>query len=145
MSHEICQSSQIWPAKFGQILLKTATRLVYCIRKLMRSDIFLTRIVPPNTYAISWTLSPTSGGCILFLSCPSIHLSVTNVCTCNSSYILKENSLKLYVLTYYLTENGILMEHFDQTILECVIALLDIKTCVYCSLFCVQWFEVRGS
>jgi hypothetical protein len=38
-----CQSCQTWPAKFGQILLRTDTRLVFCNRKLMRTDIFFTR------------------------------------------------------------------------------------------------------
>ena len=38
--HEIRQSCQTWPAKFGQILLKTDTRLVFYNRKLMRTDIF---------------------------------------------------------------------------------------------------------
>jgi hypothetical protein len=41
--HEMCQSCQTWPAKFGQILLRTDTRLVFCNRKLMRTDIFFTR------------------------------------------------------------------------------------------------------
>ena len=35
--HDICQT---WPAKFWQILLRTDTRLVFCNRKLMRTDIF---------------------------------------------------------------------------------------------------------
>jgi hypothetical protein len=52
--HEIRQSCEIWPAKFGQILLRTDTRLVFCSRKLMRTDIFFTRT--PNPYAILWTL-----------------------------------------------------------------------------------------
>ena len=34
---------QRWPAKFGQILLRTDTRLVFCIRKLMKTDILFTR------------------------------------------------------------------------------------------------------
>jgi hypothetical protein len=37
---EMCQSCQTWPANFGQILLRTDTRLVFCNRKLMRTDIF---------------------------------------------------------------------------------------------------------
>jgi hypothetical protein len=52
--HEIRQSCEIWPAKFGQILLRTDTRLVFCNRKLMRTDISFTRT--PNPYAILWTL-----------------------------------------------------------------------------------------
>jgi hypothetical protein len=35
------------PAKFGQILLRTDTRLVFCNRKLMRADIFFTRTIKP--------------------------------------------------------------------------------------------------
>jgi hypothetical protein len=42
--HEMCQS---WPAKFGQILPRTDTRLVFCNRKLMRTDIFFTRATKP--------------------------------------------------------------------------------------------------
>jgi hypothetical protein len=44
---EMCQSCQTWPAKFGQILLRTDTRLVFCNRKLMRTDIFFTRTTKP--------------------------------------------------------------------------------------------------
>jgi hypothetical protein len=51
----MCQSCQTWPAKFGQILLRTDTRLVFCNRKLMRTDIFFS-LGPPNPYAISRTL-----------------------------------------------------------------------------------------
>jgi hypothetical protein len=36
-----------WPAKFGQILIRTDTRLVFCNRKLMRTDIFFTRTTKP--------------------------------------------------------------------------------------------------
>jgi hypothetical protein len=43
--HEIRQ--QIWPADFEQILLRTNTRLVFCYRKLMKTDIFFTRITKP--------------------------------------------------------------------------------------------------
>jgi hypothetical protein len=42
-----CQSCQIWPAKFGQILIRTDTKLVFCNRKLMRTDIFLARTTKP--------------------------------------------------------------------------------------------------
>ena len=42
-----CQSCQIWPEKFGQILISTDTRLVFCNRKLMRTDIVLTRTTKP--------------------------------------------------------------------------------------------------
>jgi hypothetical protein len=49
---KICQSCQTWLAKFGEILLRTDTRLLFCNRKLMRTDIFFTR----TTYVISWTL-----------------------------------------------------------------------------------------
>ena len=45
--HKMCQSCQTWPAKFGQILLRTDTRLVFCNRKLMRTDIFFTRTTKP--------------------------------------------------------------------------------------------------
>jgi hypothetical protein len=38
------------------------------------------------------------------------------------------------MLANYLKENGISIQHFDGTILEEVIALFDIKTCMYCSL-----------
>ena len=38
-----CQSCQTWPAKSGEILPRTDTRLVFCNRKLMRTDIFFTR------------------------------------------------------------------------------------------------------
>jgi hypothetical protein len=37
--------------------------------------------------------------------------------------ILKENSVKLYMLANYLKENGISIQHFDGTILEEVIAI----------------------
>ena len=101
---QIFQSCQTWPAKFGQILLKTDTRLVFCIRKLMRSDIFFTRTTKHlwnfvNPVSTFWGIH-----IVLVLS---IHLSVTKVCTHNSSYILKENSVKLYMLANYLKENGI--------------------------------------
>ena len=43
----MCQSYQTWPAKFGQIWLRTDTRLVFCNRKLMRTDIFFTRTTKP--------------------------------------------------------------------------------------------------
>jgi hypothetical protein len=43
----MCQSCQTWPAKFGQILLRTDTRLVFCNRKLVRTDIFFTRTTKP--------------------------------------------------------------------------------------------------
>jgi hypothetical protein len=43
----MCQSCQTWPATFGQILLRTDTRLVFCNRKLMRTDIFFTRTTKP--------------------------------------------------------------------------------------------------
>ena len=52
---EISQSCQTWPAKFGQILLRTCTRLEYCNRKLMRTAIFFS-LGTPNPYAISRTL-----------------------------------------------------------------------------------------
>ena len=42
-----CQSCQIWPAKFGQILIRTDTRLVFCNTKLMRTDIFFSRTTKP--------------------------------------------------------------------------------------------------
>ena len=44
---EMCQSCQTWPAKLGQNLLRTDTRLVFCNRKLMRTDIFFTRTTKP--------------------------------------------------------------------------------------------------
>ena len=44
---EICQSCQTWPAKFGQILPRTDTRLVFCHRKLMSTDIIFTRTTKP--------------------------------------------------------------------------------------------------
>ena len=43
----MCQSCQTWPAKFVQILLRTDTRLVFCNRKLMRTDIFFIRTTKP--------------------------------------------------------------------------------------------------
>ena len=42
-----CQFCQIWPAKCGQILIRTDTKLVFCNRKLMRTDIFLARTTKP--------------------------------------------------------------------------------------------------
>jgi len=51
---EISQSCQTWPGTFGQILLRTCTRLEFCNRKLMRTAIF--SLGPPNPYAISRTL-----------------------------------------------------------------------------------------
>ena len=45
--HEICQFCQTWPAKYGQILLRNDTRLVFCNGKLMRTDIFFTRTTKP--------------------------------------------------------------------------------------------------
>jgi hypothetical protein len=44
---EMCQSCQTWAAKFGQILLSTDTSMVFCSRKLMRTDIFFTRTTKP--------------------------------------------------------------------------------------------------
>ena len=41
--NEICQSCQTWPAKFGKILLRADTRLVFCNWKLMRTDMLFTR------------------------------------------------------------------------------------------------------
>jgi hypothetical protein len=40
---DLCQSCQTWPAKFGQIWPRTDTSLVFCNRKLMRTDILFTR------------------------------------------------------------------------------------------------------
>ena len=45
---EMCQSCQTWPAKFGQILPRTDTNLVFCNRKLMRTDILFTRTTKPS-------------------------------------------------------------------------------------------------
>ena len=42
-----CQSCQISPATFGKMLIRTDTRLVFCNRKLMRTDIILTRTTKP--------------------------------------------------------------------------------------------------
>ena len=60
--HEMCQSCQTWPAKFGQILLRTDTRLVFCNRKLMRTEIFFTRTTKPicnfANYAYPWYFDP---------------------------------------------------------------------------------------
>jgi hypothetical protein len=36
---DLCQFCQTWPAKCGQILPRTDTSLVFCNRKLMRTDI----------------------------------------------------------------------------------------------------------
>jgi hypothetical protein len=44
---EMYQSCQTWPAKFGQIWLRTDTRLVFCNRKLMKTDILFTRTTKP--------------------------------------------------------------------------------------------------
>jgi hypothetical protein len=44
---EMCQSCQTWPANLAQILLRTDTRLVFCNRKIMRTDIFFTRTTKP--------------------------------------------------------------------------------------------------
>jgi hypothetical protein len=41
------QFCQTWPPKFGQILLRNDTRLVFCNGKLMRTDIFFTRTTKP--------------------------------------------------------------------------------------------------
>jgi hypothetical protein len=48
--HKICQTL---PAKFGQILLRTDTRLVFCYRKLMRTDIFFIRTTKPLCYFVN--------------------------------------------------------------------------------------------
>ena len=45
---DLCQSCQTWPAKFGQILPRTDTSLVFCNRKLMRTDILFTRTTKPT-------------------------------------------------------------------------------------------------
>ena len=51
-----CQSCQIWPAKFGKNLIRTDKWLVFCNRKLMRTDIILTRTTKPIcNFAISVT------------------------------------------------------------------------------------------
>jgi hypothetical protein len=44
----VCEIRQ-WSdmAQFGQILLRTDTRLVFCNRKLLRTDIIFTRIIEP--------------------------------------------------------------------------------------------------
>ena len=56
-----CQSCQIWPAKFWQILIRTDTRLVFCNTKLMRTDIILTRTTKPicnfANSAFCWTIT----------------------------------------------------------------------------------------
>ena len=51
--HEICQSCQTWPAKFQQILLRTDTSFVFCNRKLMRTDIFLTGTTKPIYHLVN--------------------------------------------------------------------------------------------
>ena len=45
---EMCQSCQTWPATLGQIVWRTYTILVFCNRKLMRTDIFFTRTTKPT-------------------------------------------------------------------------------------------------
>jgi hypothetical protein len=47
--------------------------------------------------------------------------SITKVCTCNFSYILNRNSLKLGRLTYFHMKNCILLQQFDRTIFEEVV------------------------
>ena len=58
-----CQSCQIWPAKFEQILIRTDTRLVFYNRKLMTTDIILTMTTEAHmqfcelwTTILSWPL-----------------------------------------------------------------------------------------
>ena len=53
-SQNLSVPHQTWPAKFGQNLIRTTTRLMFCNRKLMRTDIF--SLGSPNSYATSWTL-----------------------------------------------------------------------------------------
>ena len=62
-------------------------------------------------------------GDILFLSC----LSFTNVCTCNSSFILNKNSSKQCMLSHYHKKISISLQKFDQTIIEGAIAHFDSK------------------
>ena len=68
---EMYQSCQTWPVKFGQIWLRTDTRLVFCNRKLMRTDIF--SLGPPNPYAISRTLIVYTCLVVLWLVFITIH------------------------------------------------------------------------
>jgi hypothetical protein len=57
---EMCQT---WLAKFGQILARTYTRLVFCNKKLMRTDIFFTRTTKPICNFVNPAISQ---GCITF-------------------------------------------------------------------------------
>jgi hypothetical protein len=69
----MCQSCQTWPAQFGKILLRTDTRLVFCNRKLMRTDIFFTRTTKPicNFTNSDRTFLSTNQSCV-FLNNKSI-------------------------------------------------------------------------
>ena len=54
-------------------------------------------------------------------------LSGMKVCTSNTAYIFKMNSLRLCVLDYNCIENLISLQHYDQTVFEGVIALFYLE------------------
>jgi len=54
-------------------------------------------------------------------------LSVMKVCTSNTAYIFKMNSLRLRVLDYNCIENLISLQPLGQTVFEGIIALFDLE------------------
>jgi hypothetical protein len=58
---------QTWPAEFGQILLRTDTRLVFCNRKLMRTDIFFTRTTKPICNFANPAVFVTTSRCTYYI------------------------------------------------------------------------------
>jgi hypothetical protein len=81
------ESCQTWTAKFGQILLQTDARLVFCNRKLLRTEIIFTmpikpicNFVNPATFLINccyWPVLQTSVYSNSLLVCTAYSKRVT--------------------------------------------------------------------
>jgi hypothetical protein len=74
--HEIFQFCQTWPAKFGQILLRNDTRLVFCNGKLMRTDIFFTRTTKLFFKCTSTSLFTDGTFFVLYIKIWTIFMSI---------------------------------------------------------------------
>jgi hypothetical protein len=75
----MCQSCQTCPAKFGQILLRTVTRLVFCNRKLMRTDIFFPRTTKPICNFVNSVIALKLSRSVLFPLSLYTSLFISNV------------------------------------------------------------------